>query len=352
MLTFTLSLPAGLYRSDEQAGSFYGQLVERLQRVPRVVGSAGVMIPPVARTGFGGTFSIEGRPDASGRDEPRAQMRPVTPGYFRILGIPVVQGRAFAERDTSEAPPVAIVSETAARRYWPGENPVGKRLRMHVSAIRNSQPYREIVGVVGDVKEGRLDRPSSPMVYLPHAQHPADWMALMVRTVGDPRAIEGAVSQAVREADKTLVPLEMQPLEERVAAGRAEHRFRAVLLGFFAASAFLLAIAGLYALVAYSALQRRHEMGVRIAVGAASRDIVRLVVGEGMAPVIIGLAIGGAAAFGLSRLMQSLLFGVRPFEPVIVAGVVVAFALAAAAACYVPARRATAVDALSALRQQ
>jgi putative ABC transport system permease protein len=279
-------------------------------------------------------------------------MRPATPAYFRTLGIPVTSGRAFDDRDGSDAPPVAIVSETAARRFWPGDSPIGKRLRMHVSAVAGRQPFREIVGVVGDVKHGRLDQPAAPMVYIPHAQHAASWMAIMVRSGGDPASLQRAVADTVRRADKTVVPLEMKPLDAHVAASSADQRFRAILLGVFAGSAFLLAIVGLYAVVAYATTLRRHEMGVRMAVGAGARDIVGLIVRQGMRPVIVGLALGCAGALGLSRLMRTLLFGVRPFEPGIVALALLAFALAAAVACYLPARRASGVDTVSALRQE
>jgi putative ABC transport system permease protein len=353
VLTFSLSLPGGVYKEDRQVAAFYADLMDRLDHTPGVVSSAAVMIPPVSiGNAYGGTFTIEGRPATTGRDEPRAQMRPMTPAYFRTLGIRLLRGRAFDDRDGGDGLPVAIVSETAARRYWPGENPIGRRLRMHVSAVHGSQPLREIVGVVSDVKQSRLDLPSAPMVYLPHAQHPASWMTVMVRSSGDPLRVQGAVSDALRRADKTLVPLEMKTLETHVATSRADQRFRAVLLGLFAGSAFLLAIVGLYAVVAYATTQRRHEIGVRMAIGADARDIVAMVVADGIRPVLAGLVLGCAGAFGLSRVMRTLLFGVRPFEPAIVAGVALAFALASIAACCVPARRAARVDPITALREE
>jgi predicted permease len=352
VITFTLSLPGGVYKEHTQVAAFYRDLVDRLRGAPGVSSAAAVMIPPVSASGFSGTFTIDGRPEVSGPDEPHAQMRPITPGYFRTLGIPLVRGRAFDERDADGAPPVAIISQTAARRYWPGEDPIGRRLRMHVSAIGGRQPFREIVGIVGDVKNARLDMPSAPMVYLPHAQHPASWMAVMVRGSGEAALVQRAVTDTLREMDRTLVPLEMKTLEAHVASSRADQRFRAVLLGLFAGSAFLLAIVGLYAVVAYTTGQRRHEIGVRMALGASARRIFALVIGDGMRPVAIGLILGCAGALGLSRLMRTLLFGVRPFEPAIVVAAVAAFAAAAAAACYLPARRATAVDPTSALREE
>jgi len=354
VLTFTLSLPSGVYKEDSQVAAFYCDLVGRLERVPGARSAAAVMIPPVSTSGFSGTFSIDSRPDATGPDEPRAQMRPITPGYFSTLGIPLVRGRVFDDRDDGAAAPVALVSETAARRFWPRENPVGHRLRMHVSATggHQPQPFREIVGVVRDVKHGRLDLPAAPMVYIPHAQHAASWMALVVRTSLDPASLQAAVADAVRKADRTLVPLEMQPFEARLAASRAEQRFRALLLGLFAGAAFVLAIVGLYAVVAYTTSRRRHELGIRLVVGASADQIVRLVVRDGMRPVAAGVAIGCVGAAGVSRLMRSMLFGTRPFEPALVAGVATVFVVAALVACYLPARRATALDPSRALRSE
>jgi putative ABC transport system permease protein len=351
VLTFTLSLPESVYKEDSQVSAFYRDLLDRLRQVHGVTAAGGVMIPPVATTGFGGTFSIEGRPEATGVDEPRAQMRTATPGYFRTLAIPVLRGRDFDEHDEAGAAPVAIISEAAARRFWPGENPLGKRLRMHVSATNQRQTFREIVGVVGDVKHSRLDLPAAPIVYVPHAQHASAWLALVVRCAGNPALLQHAVTDTVRRADKTLVPLDLMPFDERLAASRADQRFRAILLGLFAISASILAIVGLYAVMTYTTALRRHEMGVRLAVGAGAADIVRLVVGEGLRPVVAGLAIGAVGAVGLSRVMRNLLFGVRPFEPAIILFAAVGFACAAAVACYVPARRASAVDTVDALRR-
>jgi putative ABC transport system permease protein len=352
ILTFTVSLPEGIYKEDGQVAAFFERLIERLDRSPGVASSGAVMVRPVSSSGFSGTFSIDGRAEASGPDEPRAQMRPITPGYLRTLAIPIVRGRAFDTSDHAQAPPVAVISETAARRYWPGEDPIGRRLRMHVSAIGGRQPFREIVGVAGDVKHSRLDAPAAPMVYIPHAQHPASWMSVMVRSAGDLALAQNAATEAVREADKMVVPLEMEPLEAHVATSTADQRFRAVLLGLFGSSAFLLAIVGLYAVVSYATAQRRHEFGIRMAVGASTREIARLVLSDGMRPVVAGLALGCAGAYGLSRAMQALLFGVRPFEPGIVGAVAAGFTLAALAACYLPARRATRMAATLVLRQE
>jgi putative ABC transport system permease protein len=353
LLTFTVALPGGTYKEDAQVAAFYARLIERLNAVPGVRSASAVMIPPVSASGFGGTFSIEGRPDVpGGAEEPRAQVRPVTPTYFHTLGLPLVGGRAFDDRDGADAPPVAMVSESAARRYWPGEDPIGRRLRMHVSAVRARQPFREIVGVVSDVKNSTLDRPSAPMVYVPHAQHPAGAMAVMVRAQGAPALLEPAIVDALLQEDKTVVPLEMSTVEARLARSNADQRFRAVLLGLFAGTACLLAIVGLYAVVAYATGRRQHEIGIRMALGAGRAEVLRMVVGEGMGPVLVGLALGGVGAYAVARAMRGLLFGVQPFEPGIVVPVLAGFALAALAACYLPARRATMVDPTVALREE
>ena len=348
VLTFWLSLPEGVYREPSQVAAFYRNLEARLAALPGAVSSGAVMIPPVARTGFGGTFTVEGRPEDPA-DEPRAQLRPATPGYFRTLGVPVVRGRGIEESDHETAAPVAVISETTARRYWPGEDPIGRTLRMHVSAVGSREPVREIVGVVRDVKTGRLQQPAAPVVYVPHAQHLTTVMSLMLRTAIDPAGQGQAVAAALGGLDRALVAQDLTTLEDHVGRSRADQRFRAVLLGAFASVACLLAIVGLYAVVAYAVSRRRHEIGVRMALGATRDDVVRLVVREGMLPVLAGLAVGGAAAFLLSSMLQSLLYGVRPFEPAVVVSVGAALGAAACLACYLPARRSARIDPREAL---
>ena len=352
MLMFSVSLPDAIYKEPRQAAVFYQDLVEKLDRLPGIVSSTAVMVPPVAASGFGGTFSIEGRAQPSGVDEPRAQLRAIEPGFFRTLGVPLTAGRAFTAHDSADAPPVAIISETTARRFWPGEDPIGRRLRMHVSAVRGQQPFREIVGIAADVKTSRLDAPTAPVVYVPHPQHPAGFMTVLVRTSSDPEKTTGSVLGVLRRIDSSLAPIRVKTMEDHVAASRADQRFRAVLLGLFSGSAFLLAMVGLYAVTAYSTNRRRHEIGVRIALGATAQDIERMVLAEGMRPVVAGIIIGCGAGIAMSRVMAGLLFGVRPFEPSIVAGVAALLAATAAAACYLPARRAAAADPRKALQAE
>ncbi len=350
-LTFWVSLPEGVYTEPAQIGGFFRELEARLSALPGVVSAGAVMIPPVSRSGFGGTFTVDGRPEDPS-DEPRAQMRPVTPGYFQALGLRVVAGRAIDERDREGAPPVAVISRAAAERYWPGQDPVGRRLRMHVSAAATREPVREIVGVVPDVTTGRLQQPALPVVYVPHAQHLASVMTFVVRTANDPAASAGAVVGVLGEMDRGLVAQDLRTLDAHVARARTDQRFRAILLGGFAGTAFLLAVLGLYALVAYSTGRRRHEIGVRMTLGATRRDIVRQVVREGMLPVCAGLAVGGTASYLLSSLLRNLLFGVRPFEPAVVVSAAAALGAAAWLACYLPARRSGRIDPRDALRAE
>jgi putative ABC transport system permease protein len=352
ILTFGVSLPEAVYKEPSQNAAFFERLVSELRSVPGATDSAAVMILPLSASGFGGTFSIDGRPDGSGTSEPRAQLRPVTPGYFRTVGLGVSRGRGFGDPDTADAAPVAVISETTARRFWPGENPVGKRLRMHVSAVRGREPFREIVGVVPDVKTRQVDQPPSPVVYVPHAQHPTGYMNLIVKTAGDPAALSSGALAALQRLDRTLVALQVRPLDDHVAASRGAYRFRAILLGLFAAVAFLLAIVGLYSVVAYVVEQRRHEVGVRLALGATTGQVVGQIAAEGLRPVLVGVLLGGLAALAASKLLAGLLFGVRPYEPAVVAAVAALLLAAAAAACILPARRAAALDPRDVLRSE
>jgi putative ABC transport system permease protein len=351
VLTFWLSLPEAVYEEPQQVARFFDSLEARLRTLPGVGQAGGVMIPPVSRSGFGGTFTIDGRPEDLA-DEPRAQFRPATPSYFATIGLRVLRGRGIEERDREESLPVAVVSETTAKRYWPGEDPIGKRLRMHVSAVGAREPLREVVGVVQDVKTGGLAAPAAPVVYVPHRQHLSTFMTMMIRTAGNPNDYAGGAVAALRQVDKTVVAQDIRTLDAHVARARAGHRFRAALLGAFAGSAFLLSVLGLYAVVSYAVGRRRHEIGVRVALGAAPADIVRLVVAQGMLPVLSGMALGSLGALLLSSAVKTLLFGVRPFEPSMVALSAVLLGAAALLACYLPARRAASVAAVEALKAE
>jgi putative ABC transport system permease protein len=346
VLTFRLSLPEGTYPTLASNVQFYRDYVERLRGLPGMVAAGAVHIPPVTRSGFGGTFTIYGRPPGS--DEGSAQIRSSTPGYLEALRIPVRAGRTFEARDSESGSRVAIVSETAARRFWPGENPIGRQIRVHVN--ESSRNPREIVGVVGDVRTRGLELEPVPVIYLPHAQYGMENMTIVARTAGDPLQMLPAATAALRTLAPGVALSRAQRMEDLVSANVAEPRFRSLLLTLFAAAALALAGVGLYGVVAFSVSQRRGELGLRLALGADPSDVLRLAMKEGMMPVAAGLGAGLAGAALVARVMQSLLFGVDPLDPATFGGVAVTLALVALVACYLPARRAMRVDPAETLR--
>jgi putative ABC transport system permease protein len=273
----------------------------------------------------------------------------VTPVYFETLRIPVRRGRYFSAIDGERGAHVAIVSDEAARRFWPGEDPIGKRIRIHVS-IGVREREREIVGIVGDVKIRTLEAAAAPVVYVPHAQYVAGEMTVVVRTAGEPLASVPLVTAQLAQIDREVALTNVRPAERMVSASVAQPRFRMLTLGLFALIALGLAAVGLYGVMAYSVGQRRGELGLRIALGADSGDVLRLVLREGLMPVGIGIAVGLLGAGALTRIMSTLLFDVSPFDPITFTAVPALLAAVAAIACYIPARRATRVDPLATLR--
>ena len=346
VLSLSLSLPEARYPDVASVARFYKTYVEALAAQPGVIAAGAVMRPPLSQGGLGGTFSIIGR-DAG--DDQRMQVRPATPGYFETLRIPVRRGRYFSAIDGELGAHVAIVSDEAARRFWPGEDPIGKRIRIHVS-IGVREREREIVGVVGDVKIRTLEAAAAPVVYVPHAQYVADEMTVVVRTAGEPLASVPLVTAQLAQIDREVALTNVRPAERMVSASVAQPRFRMLMLGLFALIALGLAAVGLYGVMAYSVGQRRGELGLRIALGADSGDVLRLVLRQSLMPVGIGIAVGLLGAGALTRIMSTLFFDVSPFDPITFTAVPVLLAVVAAIACYIPARRATRVDPLAALR--
>ena len=346
VLTFRIGLPEAAYPTMAAAVQFYRDYIDRIRQQPGVLAAGAVNIPPVTRTGFGGSFTIGGRP--AGADEGNAQIRSVTPGYLETLQIPLRAGRLFDGRDSESAARVAIVSEATARRFWPGENPVGRQLRLHVN--EPSRTPREIVGVAADVRTRGLELDPAPVIYVPHAQYGPDGMTIVVRTAGDPLQALPQATSVLRALGPGVAFSRARTMDDLVAANVAEPRFRSLLLSIFALVSLVLAAVGLYGVVAFSVSQRRGELGLRMALGADRADVLRLVLREGMTPVAAGIAAGLAGAAVLARVMQSLLFDVDALDPLTFAVVAVTLSLVALAACYVPARRALTVDPASTLR--
>jgi putative ABC transport system permease protein len=347
-LMMDLVLPVASYPDDESIVRFYQGYIDRLAAQPEVISAGAVAAPPLGRGGFGGTFSLIGKPEPE--EEPRAQVRAATPGYLETVRIPLRRGRLLTAADRAGAPPVAVITEAAARKYWPGEDPVGQRIRLHVSSTA-PEKEREIVGVVGDVRS-RIEAEPGPLVYVPHAQYVFEFMTVFARTAGDPMALAAAARTQLATLDPQIAPGRIVSGDRLVERAVAQPRFRMRLLGAFAATALVLAALGLYGVMAFAVSQRRSEIGLRIALGAGRREVIGLVLRQGMVAVGAGMAVGLAGAFAFTRLMRTLLFDIEPFDPPTFASVLVLLAAVAAFACYVPARRAAAVDPLVALRTE
>jgi predicted permease len=352
VLTFSVTMPPAAYPDPEQLVAFTERLRTELASRPGIEAAGGIFGLPLTDT-FGASSSFErvGIP-IDPDNEPIAAMRIVTPDYFRALRIAFQAGRDFTGHDNMTAQGVAIVNETAVRKYWRGENPVGQSLRLHagVSAVR--QTPRVVVGVVKDVRYGGLDVEPQAEVYIPHSQHPVDGLVMTVRTRGNPRDALGEARGVLRHLDPGMPMSDVATMEEIVAESVAARRFSLVLLAGFAGVALLLAAIGIYGVLSYTVGQRTKEIGVRMAMGAPRRHVLRLVVGEGVTLVVLGLTIGLGLALGLTRVIRGLLYQVQPYDPPTLAAVGAALVAVALTASYMPARRAASVDPVQALRAE
>ncbi len=349
MLTMRVSLPAGKYQPGEARVQVYSQVIERISSLPGVASAGAVLSLPLRGDTFnlGRGYVREGDP-ATSAAEGNANFLTVTPTYFDTMQIPLKEGRRFTERDTIDKDKVVIVNETLARKLWPGESPVGRKIWVW----HDEKFHREIVGVVGDTR-AYLDSEAESQIYVPFAQD-AGWgsLSLAVRTNGEPTALAGAVRNEIRAVDKGMTIYNVKTLDDVVTTAAAPRRSPMLLLSTFAGVAMLLAMLGIYGVTAYYVTQRTHEIGVRIALGAQMRDVLKLVLTRGVLFALVGIAIGFAGAFGLTRYLATLLFGVPPIDPMtflIVAAILIVVALLA---CVIPARRAAKVDPLVALRYE
>ena len=350
LIAFDLDLPGTRYGKPEQSAQFFRELLPRLRALPGVVSASGIMPLPFSDNSLRTSFQIEGRPVPKS-EEPSTHLRSVGSDYFQTMRIPLIAGRTFAAADARGAAPVVIINQTLARRFFPNENPIGKHIQPDASDSGPSV-MREIVGVVGDVKHRTLWRTPDPEVYIPYDQLAFGAMTIVMRAAGDPHALLPAIRGQVRSLDSELPLYGVRTLEEYISGSVAQRRFVALLLALFAGVALALAAVGLYGVMSYGVAQRTHEIGVRVALGAASADVLRLVVGQGLRLTVVGLALGSLAALAASRLLSGMLFGISGADPVTFVSVAVVFLAIAFAACYVPARRAARVNPLVALRYE
>src|SRR5215471_6873909 len=343
-LTMNIALPEAKYPSGRKQVAFFRDVVSRVQRLPGVEYAAITSILPESGRANHTWVRVEGRTYRPG-GEPMPDVFRVSPDYFRALSVPLLRGRLFSEEDDENHPPVALINETMAHQLWPGENPVGKRMR-------RGDVMRTVVGVVGDVYQYGLDSEKTMQLYVPFADDPALHITLVVRGSIDPLSLVPSIRAELREVDQDQPVYGVATMEQVLADSMARQRFSMMLLTVFAAGALLLAAIGIYGVLSYTVAQRTHEFGIRQALGARAFDLLRQVVGQSMKLALIGIAAGMAAAVALTRLLRSLLFEVSATDPMTFAAISGLLMLVALLACYIPARRATRVDPLVALRYE
>ena len=352
-LTMVVSLPTTRYAEPGRQVAFFRQAVERVGNLPGVDAAGVTTNIPL----FGGNstgFNVEGDPPYAPGQRPLVEYRSVSPGYFRAMGIPLLRGRTFNEQDGGDAPGVVIINETLARRHFPGEDPLGKRL-----GFSGPTDWREIVGVVRDTRNYGLDEEVKPEAYMPYTQSAPGYLAgsisgmiLVARTASDPQGMSAAIKREVQGLDGNLPVYNIKTMEQHLAESTAQRRFNMLLLSAFAGVAVLLAVFGLYGVMSYMVSQRTREIGLRMALGAQARDILGMAVRQGVVLILIGIGVGLAGALALTRVMSGLLYGVDATDPATFAAIVLLLAFASLIACYIPARRATRVDPLIALKYE
>jgi predicted permease len=353
MLRVSLPIPGSkpTEADSDRCVAWFTRAVERLRALPGVTSAGGANMLPLDGNGSDRLFEIEGYAPADSADRPDAQNREVTPGWHEAMAIPVMQGRALAGSDDAQSPRVLVVNEAFARQFFPKGDVLGKRIRL--GKLDNEFPWATIVGVVGDVRNYSLEQPPEATMYWPTAQsRHATTMSLVLRTRGDPAALVRTARAALAELDPSQPVFDVQPLAHMVAKSLDQRRFTLTLMLLFAGVALVLAAVGIYGVMAYTVAQRTQEIGIRVALGARPRQVLGMVLRDGMTLVAIGLVIGSVAALALTRVASSLLYGVSAADATTYAALALVLATVALAAIVLPARRAMRVDPLTALRSE
>jgi predicted permease len=362
VLTFETTLPEAKYGPPDKFSAFIREALLRLQPLPGAEAASTVTCLPT-QCDADISFTIEGR-IGPGSDQAfgDGQYRIISADYFQAMRIPLLHGRYLTEGDSERSQPVAIVNETMARKFWPNQNALGQQFIIgKPMGPEWTEPPRVIVGIVGDVKEISLSESAEPGMFVPYGQVPAHLLPVLIREIaprwavrvkGNPMSVAAAAKRAILQVDPDVAMAQARSLEEVLSASLGRRRFNTILLGTFAALALALASVGIYSVLSYSVNRRVHEIGIRMALGAGRREVIRLVVEEGMATAAVGIAVGLVAALGLTRLLASMLYGLTPSDPVTFVAGALLLGMVSLPACYIPARRATKVDPMVALRYE
>jgi predicted permease len=355
LLTFTVAIPNARYRSDTARIQYFDRAVEAVRAVPGVTGVGITSTLPFGGNWSTGGFAVEGYQPPPNKPGPWGDQRVVSPGFFTALKVPLIKGRVFTEQDGANGQRVAVVDEEMVKRYWPNADPIGKRIAFGNPQTDSVVNWITVVGVVGHTKHEGLDAESRVQLYLPYraaAGRVGGFMAFAVRTTGDPTRMLPAVRSAIRAIDADVPIANVATMDANITASMGQRRFAMLLLGLFAAMAVVLASIGIYGVMSYSVTQRAHEIGIRMALGAARRSVLGMVMRQGLTLVGIGVAIGLAGTFGLTRFIASQLYGVQPSDPTTFVVVAITLVGVAAMATFIPAMRATRVDPVVALRDE
>ena len=358
VLTMQISLPQGKYSTPQQTAAFYKQTLERIQSEPGVQSASAVNFLPLTDMGDATSLTIEGVNLPIPGQEITVSYRVIDRNYFRTMDIPLLRGRYFTEQDNDESHGVVMINQTMARRYWPDQDPLGRRLQPHFPAVKvpwrpeSSNTWLTVVGVVGDVEEDGVNDQTSAEIYVPYMQNPSSLMNLLVRSTSDPLRLVTAVRRQVLAVDGDQPVYNVNTMEKVFNQSIAEPQVITSLLTTFAVIALMLAAIGVYSVMSYSVAQRTHEVGVRMALGAQQRHVLKMILGQGLKLVLVGVVIGVTTAFAVTRVISNLLFGVTPTDPLIFVGVPLLLIAVAMLASYFPARRALKVDPIIALRNE